>query len=233
MADRKLSIILPAYNEETNIGPTLDRLEIYLARAYPEYEVIVVDDGSCDGTSRVVRRYMEKNPRIALYRHPVNRGYGAALRSGFAASQGELVFFMDADGQFDIRDLDRFFPLVDEYDGIIGYRLRRQDSWLRKVNALGWNLLCRLLLGLRVKDIDCAFKMYHRRVLDAISLESTGAMINTEMLAKIRARGFRLHEVGVNHFPRISGTATGANPRVIARAFRELFSLYGRLRSPG
>ncbi len=233
MAERKLSVILPAFNEETNLGPTLDRLETYLEGAYPEYEVIVVDDGSYDGTSRVVRRYMEKNPRIAVYRHHVNRGYGAALRSGFAASQGELVFFMDADGQFDIRDLDRFFPLIDQYDGIIGYRLCRRDSWLRKVNALGWNLLCRLLLGLRVKDIDCAFKLYHRRVLDAISLESTGAMINTEMLAKIRARGFRLREVGVNHFPRISGIATGANPRVIARAFRELFSLYGRLRSPG
>lgn len=226
-----ISVVLPAFNEEENLGQTLLELHDYLQKAFPSFEVIVVDDGSSDGTARVAEEWTRRDARYRLIRHGSNRGYGAALRSGFAAARGELVFFMDSDGQFDIRDLDRFLPHIGEYDGVIGYRMRRRDHLGRRINAFGWNLISRALLGLPFRDVDCAFKLYHRRVLEAVRIESSGAMINAEMLAKIRSRGFRLKEVGVNHYPRRAGTPTGGNPRVIARAFRELFSLYGRLRA--
>ncbi len=231
VADKpQLSVVLPAFNEEGNIAATLDRVERYLERACPEYEILVIDDGSRDGTVAVAGYWMRRNGRIRLLRHETNRGYGAALKTGFAAARGEWVFFMDADGQFEIDDLDRFLPLAREYDGVIGYRVRRRDPLLRRLNALGWNLLNRQLLGIPYRDIDCGFKLYHRRVLEAIPITSSGAMINAEMLARMTARGFRLAEVGVRHLPREAGAATGASPRVILRAFRELCSMHRQLR---
>ncbi len=226
-----ISVVLPAFNEEENLGATLSQLHDYLQHAFPSFEVIVVDDGSTDGTARVAEGWSQRDARYRLIRHETNRGYGAALRSDFAAARGELVFFMDSDGQFDIRDLDRFLPHIAEYDGVIGYRVRRRDHLVRRINAFGWNLISRTLLGLPFRDVDCAFKLYHRRVLDAVRIESSGAMINAEMLAKIRNRGFRLKEVGVNHYPRRAGVPTGGNLRVIVRAFLELVALYGRLRA--
>lgn len=226
----RLSVILPAFNEEDNIASTLIQAEVYLSKACPEYELIVVDDGSRDGTAAIVEHMMERNPQIRLIRHGVNRGYGAALRSGFSVAKGELVFFMDADGQFDITDLSRLLPLAPEYDGIVGFRIRRHDSFIRRLNAFGWNTLIRFLLGVNIRDIDCAFKLYHRRVLEAITLESDGAMINAEMLAKVAARGFRLAEVGVSHYPRRTGQPTGSSPEVILKAFAELRILYRHLR---
>lgn len=229
-AGPRLSVVLPAFNEEANIAATLDRAERYLERACPEYEILVVDDGSRDGTAGVVGYWTRRNPRIRLLRHETNRGYGAALKTGFAAALGEWIFFMDADGQFRIDDLDRFLPLAPEYDGVIGYRLHRRDSLLRRLNALGWNLLNRRLLGIPYRDIDCGFKLYRRRALQGLPIHSSGAMINAEMLARLTARGARLAEVGVGHHPRAAGVATGANPRVILRAFRELYAMHRQLR---
>lgn len=226
----RLSVVLPAFNEEGNIAATLDRAERYLEQTCPEYEILVVDDGSRDATAAAVRYWTRRNRKIRLISHGTNQGYGAALKTGFANARGELIFFMDSDGQFDIRDLDRFLPLVPEYDGVIGYRINRQDSALRRFNAFCWNLLNRRLLGIPFRDIDCAFKLYHRRALKAIPITSSGAMINAEMLARLTARGFRLAEVGVRHFPREAGAATGANPRVILQALRDLFSMHRQLR---
>lgn len=226
----QLSVVLPAFNEADNIAATLHQAERYLQRACPEYEILVVDDGSRDETAVIVSYWTRRNSRIRLLRHETNRGYGAALRTGFAAARGEWVFFMDADGQFDIHDLDRFLPVAQDYDGIIGNRLQRRDPLIRRLNALGWNMLTRRLLGIPYRDIDCAFKLYHRRLLETIPFISSGAAINAEMLARLTARGFRLAEVGVRHYPRKAGAASGANPRVILRAFRELLAIHRHIR---
>ncbi len=130
---------------------------------------------------------------------------------------------MDSDGQFDIRELRRFLSLIDEYDAVIGYRVKRQDTWMRKLNAWGWKLVVRLALGVRVRDIDCAFKLLRTEFLQRHPLETRGAMINAELLYRLKVSGCTLREVGVRHLPRQSGQATGANLRVIGRAFRELF----------
>ena len=130
---------------------------------------------------------------------------------------------MDSDGQFDIRDLKGFFPFIDEYDAVIGYRIDRQDTWIRKLNAWSWKQLIGLVLGVHVRDIDCAFKLLHTEFLHEHPLETRGAMINAELLYKLMQSGGTYREIGVHHLPRLSGRATGAKPAVIIRAFRELF----------
>ena len=222
----RLSVVLPAHNEEAAIAGTIQSVVSVLDEWGLDFEVIVVNDGSKDRTQAIVEEIATNDRRVRLLNHPVNQGYGAALVSGFEAVSGDktLVFFMDSDGQFDIRDLERFFALIEEYDAVLGYRIHRQDTWVRKLNAWGWKMLVRLVFGLRVRDVDCAFKLYPARFFREHRLETRGAMINTEILYKFTRAGYTYTERGVHHLPRHGGRATGAKPSVVARAFREMFT---------
>lgn len=219
---QSLSVILPAYNEEAVIEKTLIKVYTALSTWLDNFEIIVVNDGSRDRTAERVEAFTMHDARIRLINHTENQGYGATLVTGFRAVQHELIFFMDADGQFDIYDLERFFPLIERYDAIFGYRDPRCDPWIRKLNAWGWKQLVRLFFGIRVRDIDCAFKLYRAKFFQILDLETRGAMINTEMLYKFKRAGYSYTEVGVRHLPRTGGHATGAKPSVIMRALREL-----------
>ncbi len=221
--EQSLSIVLPAHNEEHIIARTLsDTLET-VSRWVKNFEVIVVNDGSTDQTAGLVTVLACSDSRVRLINHECNQGYGAALVSGFAAATKNLTFFMDSDGQFDIRDLQRFLPFIDEYDAVIGYRLDRQDTWIRKLNAWGWKLAIRVMLGVDVRDLDCAFKLLHTQFLHEHPLETRSAMINAELLYKLKEAGGTYKQIGVHHLPRLGGRATGANLKVITRAFRDLF----------
>jgi glycosyltransferase involved in cell wall biosynthesis len=217
-----LSVILPAYNEEKIIADTIANILPILQNWTQDFELIVVNDGSTDQTGAILATIAQADPRVHVITHEVNRGYGAALASGFAASTKDLAFFMDADGQFDIRDLQKFFPYVDKYDAVVGYRENRQDPWMRKLNAWGWKMVVRLTLGVHVRDLDCAFKIYHADFIHRHTFETQGAMINAEMLYKLQHDGGTIKEIGVRHLPRKGGRATGANLKVILRAFVEL-----------
>jgi glycosyltransferase involved in cell wall biosynthesis len=218
-----LSVILPAHNEEHIIVRTVQDVTSIVAAWMNDFEVIVVNDGSTDQTEALVSNLASLDPRIRLVTHPINKGYGAALVSGFAAATKELTFFMDSDGQFTIQDLQSFFPFIDTYDAVIGYRLERQDTWLRKLNALGWKFIVRLMLRVNVRDIDCAFKLMHTQFLHDYPLETQSAMINAELLYKLTQSKRTYKQIGVHHLPRQGGQATGANIKVILRAFRDLF----------
>jgi glycosyltransferase involved in cell wall biosynthesis len=222
----RLSVVLPAHNEEAAIAGTIQSVVSVLDEWGLDFEVIVVNDGSKDRTQAIVEEIATADRRVRLLNHAANQGYGAALVSGFEAVSGDktLVFFMDSDGQFDIRDLERFFALIEEYDAVLGYRIHRQDTWVRKLNAWGWKMLVRLVFGLRVRDVDCAFKLYPAQFFRDHRLETRGAMINTEILYKFTRAGYTYTERGVHHLPRHGGRATGAKPSVIARAFREMFT---------
>ncbi len=217
-----LSVVLTAYNEEQVIASTVEQVSRELANLTRDFEVIVVNDGSTDRTGAILSALHKLDKPIRILTHQRNQGYGAALADGFAAATKDLTFFMDSDGQFDIRELKRFLCLIDAYDAVIGYRVKRQDSWIRKLNAWGWKLVVRLALGVRVRDIDCAFKLLHTEFLHDHPLETRGAMINAELLYRLKVSGCTVREVGVRHLPRQGGRATGANLRVIGRAFREL-----------
>ncbi len=219
-----LSVVLPAYNEEAVIEQTITTIVSTLSMWLPDFEVIVVNDGSKDRTSQIVARLATHQPRIRIINHTTNQGYGAALVTGFESFQKDLVFFMDADGQFDIHDLLTFFPLIEEYDAVLGYRIDRQDTWMRKLNAWGWKQLVRSVFNIRVRDVDCAFKLYRAEFFQTHRLETRGAMINTEILYKLARSGYSYTEVGVRHLPRRSGRSTGAKPTVILQALQELFA---------
>lgn len=218
-----LSVVLPVYNEADAITATTGQALRVLDVGVRDFEIILVNDGSTDQTGALLAALAASDFRIRVITHERNQGYGAALVDGFAAATKALTFFMDSDGQFDIRDLARLLSFIDEYDAVIGYRLNRQDTWLRKLNAWGWKLLIHLALGIQARDIDCAFKLLRTSFLHEHPLETRGAMINAELLYKLHRAGCAYYEVGVQHFPRQGGRATGANLRVILRAFRELF----------
>ncbi len=218
-----LSVVLPAYNEEENIAGTVRHVLAHLPRLVSDFEIIVVNDGSKDRTQEIVEALVAQDARVRLINHAKNQGCGAALRTGFAAATKEFVFYMDSDGQFDIIDLARLLPHLSEYDGVFGYRIDRKDPPIRKLNAWGWNCIVRFVFGLRIRDVDAAFKIFRSDYFQKVRLENQGAMLLTELVYKFAREGYSYTEVGVRHFPRERGNPTGANLRVILRAFTELF----------
>lgn len=225
-----VSVVMPAYNEEEIIATVARNCATYLQGVCPDYEVVIVNDGSKDRTGEILDQLHAENPRIVPV-HQANKGYGGALQAAFRHATKEYVFFMDSDNQFDIRELDRLIPHLGTVDVVLGYREHRQDHAGRKFNAFGWKTLVNLLFGLGVRDIDCAFKIFKRDKLEMALPESEGAMINTEMLVKLKRRKTAWVEVPVSHFPRVAGQATGANIQVIIKAFKELFKLHGKLKN--
>jgi glycosyltransferase involved in cell wall biosynthesis len=225
----RVSLVLPAFNEEDNIEGAVREAALAAERLFAEHEVIVVDDGSTDATATKVKAIAAEDPRVRVVSHGRNRGYGEALRSGFLASRLEFVFFTDADLQFDMGEIERLLPYAGAVDVVAGYRVNRQDPPFRRLMAYAWNLLVRVLFYVPVRDIDCAFKLFDRRVLEEIDIESVGAMVNTELMVKLGRRGSSVVEVGVHHRPRRAGEARGASPRVIATAFREVLAMRSRL----
>ncbi|MEM7825139.1 MAG: glycosyltransferase family 2 protein [Candidatus Aenigmatarchaeota archaeon] len=227
----KISVFFPAYNEAENIESTVFKALEFLPKIAASFEVIVVDDGSSDQTAKIVEKIVASNKNVRLIKHSRNLGYGAALKTGLYSSRFPLIAFTDADGQFNINQLVKFLPKIKYCDLVVGYRIKRADKFIRILNAKAWGFLIRVLFGLRVKDIDCGFKLIKKDVIEKISrLESDGALVSAELLVQAKKAGFKICEVGIDHFPRKKGQQTGANVRVIAKAFIELFKLYTKLK---
>lgn len=231
MSSESISVVLPAYNEEGNIYSVVTQAVGVLEDLKIDHEIIVVDDGSQDRTGEIINQLAANFPQIRVIHHPQNKGYGGALTSGFKAAKNDLIFFMDADRQFDIGEITKLLPHISEFDIVAGYRARRADPWYRHLIGVAYNLLVTLLFGVRLKDMDCAFKIYKRKVLDNIHFETVGALINTEIMLKAKMRGYSVREVGVSHFPRVSGEQSGASLPVIWRAFRETLQFWWKYRA--
>lgn len=226
-----VSWVFPAYNEALNVERAVTEARRVLQGVADRHEIIVVNDGSSDETGAILDRLAKSNPDLVVVHHPKNRGYGAAVGSGFAKASLDYVFFTDSDLQFNLDEFGRLVEWIDRYDIVAGYRQKRADPLHRKLNAWAWGTLVRFLFGIKVRDIDCAFKLFNRKVFDVVRPTSAGAMINTEILAIATKYGFTIKEVPVTHLPRERGEQTGANFRVILKAFRELFVMYKRLKS--
>jgi len=219
-----ISLVLPAYNEADNIEPMVAEAMPALEAVSDDFEIIVVDDGSADGTAAVTRQVMESNPHVRLIEHPVNQGFGAAVFSGFANAEKDWIFYTDADRQFVLGELENFVPLMDQADLIAGYRAPRRDPFLRVFYGKGWSMLCTLVFGYTVRDVDCGFKLFRREIIEdlAPTIRSRGATFSIEWLVRAKRAGYRFVELPVTHRPRVAGSQTGANIGVIVRAFREL-----------
>jgi len=225
-----ISVFFPCYNEQDNVVRTAEQALAVLKKLGADFEVIIVDDGSTDATGRIADEISGRDSRVKVVHLPANLGYGAALQSGFRAATKELVFYTDGDGQFDINEMPALLGLIKQYDIVSCYRINRQDTSIRKINGWCWTKLVCLLFGIKVSDIDCAFKLYKREIFDNIKLSSAGALIDTEILVRAVREGYTVTQKGVHHYPRTAGKQTGANLRVILRAFKELFKLYGQIR---
>jgi len=219
-----ISLVLPAYNEAENIEPLVAEATPALKASADDYEIIVVDDGSADGTAEVTRRVMEVYPAVRLVEHEVNKGFGAAVFTGFTSATKDWIFYTDADRQFVLSELERFVPYMDQADLIAGYRAPRRDPFLRVFYGKGWSALCTLMFGYTVRDVDCGFKLFRREIIEELApqIESRGATFSIEWLVRAKRAGYRFVELPVSHRPRVAGSQTGANIDVIVRAFREL-----------
>ncbi|MBI2094672.1 MAG: glycosyltransferase family 2 protein [Candidatus Omnitrophica bacterium] len=225
-----LSVFFPCYNEAENVG-TLIRESVEMADRYGvDYEIVVVDDGSRDRTAEIVSEWREKNPRVRLVRHSENKGYGAAVRSGFENAAKDLVFMTDGDRQFRVAEIEKLFSKIDSCDVVTGYRIGRRDKGYRRLNGRLWTALTRFLFGLPVRDVDCAFKLVRRHAMENLKLESNQLLIHAEFLARLKKRGCKIEEIGVTHYPREKGKATATAPLRVLKTFAELFRLYWRLR---
>lgn len=221
-----VSVFFPCYNEEANVERVTMAALKACRRLFDDYEVIIVNDGSKDGTAEIANRLASEHPEEvrAVHNNP-NKGYGGALQRGYREAKKEFVFYTDGDGQFDFEEMEHLLPLLDQYDIVSAYRMNRQDPAIRKLNAFCWGTLVNLLFRFNIRDVDCAFKIFPRKLFDEIEMKSMGALIDTEVLARAKRAGYTIGQIGVHHYPRTAGQQTGANLKVILRAFKELFKL--------
>ena len=227
-----LSVVLPAFNEEECVAVAVTRAMDVLPGLARDWEVIVVDDGSTDRTPEILEELARTHyPRVRFLRHKVNLGYGAALRTGFSHARYDTVFYTDSDNQFDIGELAHALPMMRDHDVLVGFRVYRYDSPLRVIVSWGYNTLVRVLFRVRVRDVDCAFKIFRREVLDKIDIETTNFFVDTELVAKARKWNFRLVEKGVRHYPRMAGE-TKIEPSDIPRTLRVVFQMWRRIHVP-
>ena len=227
----EISVFFPAFNEEKNIEKTVVQAREVLEKIANKWEIIIVDDGSKDDTLKIANRLGKEDKRIKVISHKVNCGYGEALKSGFYNARYAWIATTDSDGQFDFSEVEKLFKKTDKSQVVIGYRINRQDSAIRRFFGWGWTLLANILLGIRVRDVDCSFKLVKKEVIDKIpKLESTrGGMISPELLAKAKKHGFLIDQVGVHHYPRLHGHQTGADLKVIVKSFVDLIKLWEKL----
>lgn len=225
-----VSVVIPVHDEDGAVAEVVEAVRSTMPRVADAWEIVVVDDGSTDGTPALLRALAAADRRIRVVRHATNRGYGAALRSGFAAARFEWIFLTDGDGQLDPTQLPDAVAALGDADGVVGYRQRRSDSLLRRLNTTVWNGVVRSILGVPARDLNCAFKLLPRTVLAPEGLRANGAVISAEILARAAQAGFRLAEVPVSHRPRRRGRSSGGRPAVVFRAALELPGLCWRLR---
>jgi len=230
---QELSVFFPAFNEGERISDTVNKARKVLLEIAKDWEILIINDGSSDRTGEIADNLSKRSKFIKVIHHSPNRGYGGALKSGLYNAKYSWIAFTDADGQFDFSEITKFIEKQKETqaDLVIGYYLRRQVPFFRKVNTFLWETVVYFLFGLKVRDIDCGFKLISKKVIDAIpKLESErGAFISSEFLIKAQKAGFKIVEVGVHHYPRTSGKGTGSSLNVIIKSFVDLFRLWRKL----
>jgi len=220
-----ISVFFPCHNEQENVRGVVERALEVLGQISDDFEIIIVNDGSVDRTGEIADKLASENVAVRAIHHSVNQGYGGALQSGFRAAGKEWVFYTDGDGQFDLGELPGLVELTAQADIVTCFRIDRKDPWIRKLNAWAWCKLVNFLFSLKIRDIDCAFKLYRREIFDNIEMHSQGALIDTEILARAKHAGYSMIQRGVHHYPRRAGEQSGADLKVILRAFGELFKL--------
>jgi len=226
-----LSVFFPAYNDAPSIAALVDKACEVLRARTADFEVIVVNDGSFDQTAQVLANLQQRHgSAFRVITHPENRGYGAALRSGFAAARKDFVFYTDGDGQYDVGELPKLLDRMAPDVGLVnGYKLERSDPWRRIVIGSIYNRFARLIFRIGLRDIDCDFRLIRRALLDDMRLTSTSGTICVELVRKLELSSYRVVEVGVHHYPRRHGSSQFFRFRSLMTTLYQLLELYLRL----
>lgn len=231
---KDLSIFLPTYNEGENLSKVIENVVSSASKYTDNWELLIVNDGSKDNTREIAEKLSDEDKRIRVINHAVNKGYGASLQSGFYNAKYQWISFIDSDGQFDFGEIKNFINKQKEThaDAVIGYYKKRRVSFFKIITSKIWEAVVFLFFGLKVKDIDCGFKLISKKIIENIpKLESErGAFVSSELLIKAKKKGFKIVEISVTHYPRVKGTGTGRNIKVIVKSFIDLFRLWRKLK---
>ena len=226
-----ISAFFPCHNEGENVERVIGNALEHLPAIADEFEILIVNDGSTDDTAARAEAIGETDSRVRVVSHPTNLGYGRALRTGFESAKGDLIFCADGDGQFSLEDLPPVVDALNDHGFVLGYRINRADPFYRRLNAWLWGLSVRFLLGFRVRDLDCGFKLYRREAVPVEDfISGRGAAISAELIARALRGGHTFTQVGVTHYPRQAGTQSGNSPRVILNSFLDIIQLWQGLR---
>ena len=233
--DKKPSIYFfcPAYKDEGNLEGVVSAAIAILSEEAGDFRITIVEDGSPDKTGELADRLAGKHKNVRVIHHPVNRGYGEALKTGFTdpgRSGYDLVFYTDGDGQFDIGELKKLLPMMKDNDVVIGYRANRVEDWRRKFQSWVYNSLTRAMTGLRFRDFNCSFKLFKREVLEHIDIEFPSVFIDSELVIKAALAGYRIAETGVTHYRRAEGTGSGAKWSLIRGTMKSMADFWKKYR---
>jgi glycosyltransferase involved in cell wall biosynthesis len=225
-----VSVFFPAFNDQDSIAKLIHEAMEVALRITNDFEVIVVNDGSSDGTAAALNDLAGREPRLRVIHHPHNRGYGGALRSGFESATKDLIFYTDGDGQYDVREMANLIPLmVEDVDVVNGYKIRRSDNRRRIVLGAIYKFLARWMFGLPIRDVDCDFRLMRREAIQSVTLTSTSGCVCAEMIYKLSRAGYRFAEAPVHHYPRLHGQSQFFTLRRVARTGRDFFRLWLKL----
>jgi glycosyltransferase involved in cell wall biosynthesis len=225
-----LSVFFPAYNDSGTIASMVIRAVKAASELTPDFEVIVVDDGSADSTADIADELARKYPQVRAVHHPINRDYGAALQTGFRSATKELIFYTDGDAQYDPSELAVLWARMSaDCDLVNGYKISRADPLHRIVIGRVYHYIVSMLFGLKLRDVDCDFRLMRRTIFERINLEKTSGIICVEMMKKIQDAGFRIAEVPVHHYHRAYGRSQFFNFRRLFRTGRDLLLLWNEL----
>ncbi|HWO02655.1 MAG TPA: glycosyltransferase family 2 protein [Blastocatellia bacterium] len=225
-----ISVFFPAYNDAGTIASLVVLADATLRRLTNDYEVIVVNDGSTDHTAQVLSELESVYPKLRVVNHPGNRGYGCALTTGFASASKELVFYTDGDAQYDVRELEKLLPLMtDDVDVVNGFKITRSDPFHRILIGNIYCWIVKLAFGIRIKDVDCDFRLVRRASFNRIKLSSTSGTICVEMIKSLQDAGLRFAECPVHHYHRAYGKSQFFNFRRLFKTFTDLGRLWWRL----
>ena len=224
-----ISLVFPAYNEQDNLVKLVTDADTAAQSVSDDYEIVVVDDGSKDNTPKILKELQQQFPNLVVYTHSPNKGYTAALRTGFTRAKKDIIFYSDADNQFDMNEIGLLTDRIEGHDIVVGFRKDRQDPWLRKFVSRCFNIFSHSIFKFTVRDVDCAFKIFRREVFEKITITSENFMVDTEIMSKAVVYGFKVTEVGVTHLPRQAGVTT-VKPSDVFKTLKGMAKLHGELK---
>lgn len=224
-----ISFFCPAYHDEKNLPILIPEVHAFLSDVCSTFEIIIIEDGSPDRTDKVANELARRYSNIRVIHHLHNLGYGAALQTGFRESRLTWVMYTDGDRQYDVNELRPYLDRLSSHDVLSGYAREKALTWMRRFQSEVYNRLIRTIFSLKIRDVNCSMKIYHRSVLESFQIQSTSSFIDAEMLIKAKKNGFTIFQFPVTHYPRISGRAGGSKPSVIIDTLKDIFNYGSRL----